>query len=129
MWYAAHIIQYVRFLDGMQDTYPCYENVVLVKANSADEALQAATVIGQTTYGIDYGTGFTWNKRPAEWVFAGIRKLIECSNMDVDMLDAHDSEFRPTHGTEITYSELEVDNAEELRKLVAGAPATIHYER
>lgn len=127
MWFAAHVIQYARFLDGAQDTYPCYENVVLIQANSSDQAMQEAMEIGRALYGPDTDS-FTWNGRPAEWVFAGIRKLIECDNKDVDRTTGREPGFNPEHGTEITYSAMKVDSAEALDKLVAGESVVVRYE-
>ncbi|MDQ2829342.1 MAG: DUF4288 domain-containing protein [Chloroflexota bacterium] len=127
MWYAAHIIQYARFLDGAQDVYPCYENVVLIQADSSDHARQEAARIGQAAYG-PTGGGFTWGGRPAEWVFAGIRKVIQCDNTDVTQPAGQEPGFTPGHGTEVTYSTLEVDSIEALDKLVAGAAVAVRYE-
>jgi len=50
-WYAAHIIQYARFKDGRQDTYPCYENIVLLEAASISAAQEEAVRIGREHYG------------------------------------------------------------------------------
>lgn len=49
-WYAAHIIQYWKFLDGVQDSYPLYENIVLIQAEVADEAWEKANQIGYDVY-------------------------------------------------------------------------------
>jgi len=130
-WYAAHLIQYVRFLDGIQDRYPCYDNVVLIEASSVANAVADAEEIGRTAYGADSGTGFTWDNRPAEWVFAGLRKLIECEDAGVsapDAPDRYDAAFRPGHGTEVTYSEIEVQTRQELIDLVAGQPVHVLYD-
>jgi len=130
-WYAAHLIQYVRFLDGIQDRYPCYENVVLIEASSVADAVASAEEIGQATYGADSGTGFTWDERPAEWVFAGLRKLVECDDTGVSAPgapDRYDADFRPGHGTEVTYSQIEVQTGQELIDLVAGESVRVLYD-
>jgi hypothetical protein len=31
-WFAAHVIMYIAFKDGRQDTYRVWENVVLVES-------------------------------------------------------------------------------------------------
>ena len=41
-WYAAHTLEYARFLDGVQETYSVYENVILIKADTLDDAHQEA---------------------------------------------------------------------------------------
>lgn len=127
-WYAAHIIQYARFLNGEQDTYPCHENIVLIEAESEVRALEEAESIGQAHYGTNYGSSFTWEGRPAEWVFAGIRKLIECDNLDPNLPDSKDQGFRPTHGTEITYSRLLVADQDDLGKLIHGDTVGVVYD-
>jgi len=131
-WYAAHIIQCAKFLDGVQDKYPCYENIVLVEAESPDRAREEAIKIGRTDYDTYQGSSDEkqrswWEGRPVEWVFAGIRKLIACTNMSGE-LSGLDPEFRPNHGTEITYSQLEVDSEDALNKLISGDGVVVLYE-
>ena len=135
-WYAAHIISYVKFKDGIQDRFPLWENVVLIEAESEERALEEAAKIGQSDYDDtddpDDNGDFTWNERPAYWVFAGIRKLIICNpvaSVSVDMnITRDDPDYRPGHGTEVTYSTLEVGTQEELDRLVNGEPVTVLYE-
>lgn len=50
-WYAASIIMLVKFKDGNQDKYPVWENVVLIKASSGDEALELAEKRGREEEG------------------------------------------------------------------------------
>jgi hypothetical protein len=55
---------------------------------------------------------------PATWVFAGLRKLVSCVN----------PEERPEHGTEVTYSQMEVTSEADFKKLVNGEPVMVLYE-
>jgi hypothetical protein len=41
-WFAASAIMYVRFKSGAQDSYPIWENVLLVEAESAVQAHRLA---------------------------------------------------------------------------------------
>ena len=116
-WYAAHVIMHIKFKDGNQDCYPVWENIYLVCGNSNDEAFEKAENIGKEWEGDSLGT-LTWDERPATWVFAGVRKLIECD----------DSNNRPNNGTEITYSQFLVKNKESLDLLVNGEIVDITYE-
>ena len=115
-WYCAHVIMSVRFKDGNQDTYPVWENVVLIEAPSEKEAWEKAEQRAQRYEGDSEGS-FTWGGRPATWVFAGIRKLIM-----TDYLGAP-----PASGTEVTYSEFELATAEDLRKLIDGDSVDVTY--
>lgn len=129
-WYAAHIISYVRFLDGNQDKYPIWENIVLIEAESPDEAYEKAKKIGQDHYdGTATGSGnLRWDGRPGVWVFAGIRKVIRCQDTTATEVTRIEEGERPIHGTEITYSELEVSSEEALTKLLNGDPVIVLYE-
>jgi hypothetical protein len=118
-WYAASVIMYVRYKDGIQDKYPVWENVLLINSASIDEALQKAERIGKDREGDSDGS-LTWGGRPAEWIYAGIRKLMTVSN-------PNDVNNVPDDGAEITYSEFEVANQESLRKLVEGQEVAIQY--
>ena len=116
-WFAAHIVMSVVFKDGVQDSYPLWENIVLLEAGSDDEAEKKAVQKGRDGEGDSDGS-FRWNDRPARWAFAGVRKVIACQ----------DPNSQPRDGVELTYSELVVDDAETLAKLVNGDPVNVRYE-
>lgn len=116
-WYTASIIISIKFKDGKQDAYPLMENVVLIQAATDDEAYEKASKRALAYEGDADGT-FCWNDRPANAVFVGIRKIIECV----------DSDSQPGDGTEITYSMMEVDSEDSLKKLLDGESVAIVYE-
>jgi len=130
-WYAAHIVSYVKFKDGIQDKYPLWENVVLIEAESGNIAHEEAVRIGMSDYDDTDDPeqeSMTWDGRPAYWVFAGIRKLMEVTET-ARTIDRAEAGNRPIHGTEITYSEMQVDSEEDLLKFVEGNPVTVLYEK
>ena len=114
-WYAAHAILYVRFKAGKQRRFPVWENVLLVRARTAREAWRKAQRRAREDQG-DSGGTFRWAGRRAEWVFAGLRKVVAVSAR---------SEGRLGDGDEITYNEYEVDDAAALERLVAGASVSV----
>ncbi len=118
-WYAACIIMVVKFKDGNQDKYPVWENVILVTALSVDEAIKKAEKLGREAEGDSDGT-FTWDERPATWVFAGIRKIMDISSMNP-------GKSRITHGSKITYSRFELDSKESFHKLVNDEDVIVKY--
>jgi hypothetical protein len=124
-WYAAHTIVYAQFNDGIQDTYPTYENVILIEAESVEAArLEAERIARAETNASDV----TVDGRPARLTFAGIRKLVECQDTTIAETERKNEPFRPLHGTELTYSYLVVASAEDFHKLVHGEPALVWYE-
>jgi hypothetical protein len=108
-WYAAHAVLYVKFKDGQQDKYPLWENILLITANSDEEALTKAVQRAKEDEG-DSAETFTWEGRPAEWCFGGLRKLVRCESPDT----------HPTAGTEITYLELEAATQEDFEHFLNG---------
>jgi len=116
-WYSAHIVMLVEFKEGPQQRYPVWENIVLVAANTEAEAFAKAEAHGRADEGDDDGS-FRWGKIPARWVFAGVRKLTEC-------VFASDC---PNDGTEVSYSELELDSREAVEKMVAGKRVQVWYD-
>jgi len=116
-WYAAHAIMYIKFKDGVQDKYPFWENIILIEAETDDEAFEKAETRAREDEGDSQGS-LTYEERPAKWVFAGIRRLVSC----VDILE------QPTDGTEITYLEMEVESEECFTKLLNGEPVKVLYE-
>jgi hypothetical protein len=116
LWYAAHIVMYVKRKDGAGGKTPVWENIVLIKAGSEEEAFAKATQRGKEDEGDDDGT-FRWGDKPAQWVFAGIRKLTLCE----------DPEKRPGDGTEVSYNEMEVESEQAVWKLLEGKPVAVRF--
>jgi hypothetical protein len=115
-WYTAHLILYVKRKDRPQRRYPIWENIVLIKARTEEEAFAKAEQRGKEDEGDDDGS-FRWGGEPARWVFAGVRKLTLCE----------DPEKRPGDGTEVSYTELEVDSEQAVWKLVRGQAVAVKY--
>ncbi len=114
LWYAAHILLYVRRKANPDGKIPVWENIILIEADSEEIALAKAEERGKQDEGDDDGT-FHWGGQPAEWVFAGVRKLTLCE----------DSEKRPGDGSEISYTEMEVNSEQALANLLKGKPAAV----
>jgi hypothetical protein len=123
-WYAAHIILYTKFSDGIQDTYPVWENVLMINAPTSDEAFDRAERKGR--FEASGSEGYTYGGRPATWVFAGIRKLNEC----IEDFDPEEQALggMEVDGTEVTYSSFVLDSATALQQLVAGKSVSLVYE-
>ncbi len=113
-WYAAHILMYVKRKRRTAGPIPGGENVVLIKADSEEEALAKAEQRGKQGEGDDDGT-FRWDGQHAEWVFAGVRKLTLCEDPDK----------RPGDGTELTYTQMEVRSMQGIADLLAGKPSLV----
>ncbi len=124
MWYAAHLIEYLKFEDGKQDSFEVYENIVLIDAPDNQAAFNAAEKLGKT---YEHSTIVGPERRPARWTFAGVRSLTECQDSDPETL-AQPPDFKPKHATEITYLALVVDSEEALQKLINGEEVVITRE-
>ena len=113
-WYAAHLIQYFKYREGRQRSFQVWENIVLVRAASADEAFDKAEQIGREDEADDDET-LRMGNHPAKMVFAGVRKVVLCV----------DPEKRPGDGTEVSYNEMVLRSEEAIRKLAAGEPVPV----
>ena len=113
-WYAAHIILFFRLKKGTQKCFPIWENIVLIRAESEQEAFAKAEELGRQDAGDDEGS-LRIDDKPAELVFAGIRKLVLC----------RDHDRRPTDGIEVSYTEMATRSEEAIHKLVAGEPVSV----
>ena len=110
-WYSAHAILYVQYKSGAQTSFPVWENVYLIEADSSEAALEQAKARALEDEG-DSGGTFMWDDRAAEWVFAGIRKIISVSHLE--------SEGNLSSGDELTYSQLRVNSLQKVKSLAAG---------
>jgi hypothetical protein len=113
-WYAAHIVMYFKQKGGRQKSFPVWENIVLVRGHDADEALAKAEQRGRDELLGDDGS-IRWGGIPAEMKFAGVRKVVLCENR----------ESRPTDGTEVSYTELELGSEKAIRQFVAGESVAV----
>jgi hypothetical protein len=86
------------------------ENVYLIESSDPQLALDVATRRARQEEGDANGT-FTWHDRPAEWVFAGIRKLVAVTVL--------------RGGEELTYSTMVLGSADELRRFSNGRAADV----
>src|SRR5579871_4829533 len=116
-WYAAHIVMVIRLQNGHQTRFPVWENIVLISANSLDEAFVKAEAHGQSDESQE-DEAFTWGGKPARLVFKGVRKLTECVS----------PEERPDDGTEVTFNELELNSAKAVAAFAAGRPTDVRYQ-
>jgi hypothetical protein len=120
-WFVAHIVMVVRFADGIQTSYPVWENVVLYMAESHEEVWDKAAATGRQGEGDDSGS-MIWDDRPARFEFAGVRKVNE-------VIRVGDSEGADiTDGDEVTYSQFVLPDAAALENLVAGDVVCAVYE-
>src|SRR5580698_10239549 len=108
-WYAAHLILYFKRRKGPQARFLVWENIVLIRADSSDEAYDKAEQRGRQEEAIDDET-LTIGGHPSCLVFAGVRKVTLCQ----------DERARPTDGSEISYNELVLRNGAAIKKLVDG---------
>ncbi len=115
-WFAAHLVMYVKLKDRPQNRFAAWENIVLLKADSEDEAFEKAERRGREDEGDDDGS-FRWGGQPATWVFAGVRKLTSCQ----------DAEKRPGDGTEVSFLEMEFGSQEALEQFVAGESVAVRF--
>jgi hypothetical protein len=117
-WFAASAIMYLKFKDGIQDVYPVWENVLLIEADSAEEAQEKACRRAKEDEGDSSGTN-TWKDRPSTWVFAGLRKLLTVAHPDY--------ENRVLDTAEVTFSEFEITSQEDFEALVNGEDVRVLY--
>jgi len=116
-WFTAHLVLYVKFKDRTQKRFPVWENLILVRADSEDEAFAKAEARGREEEGDDDGS-FRWDGEPATWVFAGVRKVTACD----------DPGRRPGDGTEVSYIEMELGSEEAVRRLSEGESVTVRLK-
>lgn len=113
-WYAAHIVMLVQFKEIEQTYFPIWENVILIKASTVEEAFKKAEERAHEDEG-DSDCSFIWDGQSATWVYYGTRKVVTCV----------DPECKPGDGTEVTYSELTIHRKEDLDRFVNGEEVTL----
>ena len=123
MWYCAHAIFYFEFKYEEQDSYLVHENVYLIQAVDESSAMGKAIEIAKENEDLSEDNHLELNEKPVRYLFSGIRKLIIVSNYDKENEDIIES------GVEATYSELEVDNFNQVKKLSEGSFVEVLYRK
>ncbi|HZS89002.1 MAG TPA: DUF4288 domain-containing protein [Chloroflexota bacterium] len=127
-WYAAHLVEYFKVLEGPQSSFLCYERVILIEAENEKRAYEEAERLGRAHAEKERDLDIEERGhplRPAKGVFAGVRKLIECQHVSPETPSG--GPFTRS-GTEITYSRFIVDTEEAAQALAKGEAATVLYE-
>jgi hypothetical protein len=106
---------YLKFVDGIQDEYEVWENIVLFYASTKKEAFEKAKKKGKEDEDLSGTT--TLNGRPTHLVFAGVRKLVSFEDPDSGPID----------GMEVTYSEFRVRTKEDFEKFIKGKSVSVDY--
>jgi hypothetical protein len=104
---------YFKRRKGSQKRFLVWENIVLIRAKTSDEAYEKAEQRGREEAVDDETT--TIGGHPSRLIFAGVRKVTLCQ----------DEDSRPTDGTEVSYNELVVRSETDIKKLVAGKSVAV----
>lgn len=120
MQFCAHVICYFRLKDEPNETYLVHENVYFVYAVDAHSGWSEAERIGKESEDLSPDGHLELNEKKAEYIYAGVRKLIEILH------DGRDS-ASGLHGLELTYSVFESDSLAEIEALVAGDMVELLY--
>lgn len=122
-WFCAHVIIWQQYKDGIQDDYGIWENIYLVKADTAEEAWQKAECKGIEI--TEHDDGLEINGRPARWVYGGVRKLITAIDSSFFECKIHEV---MENIIELTWNEYTVPDKQSLDKLIAGDSVNVNYE-
>jgi hypothetical protein len=124
--FAASIIIWMRGKRGQgvegEEESPCHlwERVLLVRADDPDSAMQKASEFGARDAASNSVDLVDDDGKPSELIFMGVRKLRE--------IDSPGSSGDMTaEVTEVSASEMEVANSDDLVRLARGSPVFVHY--
>lgn len=107
----VHVIVTIRFDDGLQDSYPGWENVYLIQATDRETAARKAEQVARQE-----SERITCNDRPARLNVEGVRKIMDV--LPPGLVD----------GNELTSNEIEVATEADLIALVKGDAVQVKYE-
>jgi hypothetical protein len=121
-WYTASVLISIKPEDYTSGPIQVYENMYLVEASTADDAIKIAEELGRQEGSID-DDGLTIDGKPATRTYEGIRKLISISNPVPFNMDGDP----PTNGTEVTYALYQLADESAVAKLASGEEVEIVY--
>ncbi len=106
-----------------QDVFPNFWKLILTKAIDYNNAAEKAENFQKKVFEI--GIGLTLDDIPAYNEFEGIRKVIELDNSFDLIYNEFYDEYKD--GVEISYSYMEVNSIEALKKLGKGEMVEVNY--
>jgi hypothetical protein len=126
-FFSAHIImyfepigleKYLRDHGGEEGDFVVWENIVLFSGVDAEEVLEKARERGrkEETEGDE---SLTRDDQPMRIVFGGVRKIVECDCSEEGVLG---------EGDELTYSEMIVEDRNDLNKLIHGEEVHVNLQ-
>ncbi|MEN3951237.1 hypothetical protein [Iodidimonas sp. SYSU 1G8] len=118
-WYAAHTIIAFQREDGVGPISVC-ENIYLVCAQNSHSALGKAKLISDNE--VNNNDGTTINGHSAKCIYGGVRKIVTICNERPPQYEA-----RPDDGSEISYIEYELENAEDLKEIISGNSISMNF--
>lgn len=121
MLYCAHAIFYFKLINKDQDSFLVHENVYLIEADDERSAKKISMKIAKDNEDTNEDGHLELNEQKACYLFAGIRKIIEIEPSPAPI----NASGLP--GLELTYSEFEVDNLEQVLALARGDMIEILY--
>lgn len=122
-WFSASVIMYAKVDNDEHESIPVWENIILIEAESFEDAHK----IAQSKAILDASNPdqtLTYDDKPCKILYGGIRKIIECSNDDIE--DDNPSETISS-GTELSYSQFIVKNTNDLNKLINNDDVYLYY--
>jgi len=118
---CAHAIFYFQLLHQKQDTFLVHENVYFVDAIDVDQARMEAIQIAKGNEDLGEDGCLELNEQKVAYIFAGIRKIIELETRPTPI------SYQGMAGLELTYSEFEVDNLDQVFALARGDMVEVLY--
>jgi hypothetical protein len=114
LWFCAHVYTILSDLSDRQfeDRVLLIEDIVLLNSKSIEDALLQANRFGRNEQ--EQLSLISVEGQPMKCKFAGVRKVIK-----TDYVQPNSSlNFEPSDGTEVTFSQFEIAQIEDVKKLV-----------
>ena len=110
---------------GDQKMFPVWENVILIDADSFEEALLEGRKYGEWDNKVQADSKWTLNDQPADNIFAGIRSIKDVSDVLAD-LKLFNTESKCL---EVTCIQYEVDSINKIDELVKGSAVAVNLDQ
>ena len=121
MLYCAHAIFYFKLINQVQESFLVHENIYLIEADDSESARNISIQIAKRNEDFNEDGHLELNEQKVSYLFAGIRKIIEVESSPTP------TSASGLHGLELTYSEFEVDNLDQVFALACGDMVDVLY--
>lgn len=119
-WYSVNLVYYTKFKSGGKYKYRVAETIILVTANSGENARKKGEIYGKTV-SPNLQNEFPELKKQIKWKYLGAR-MFGIVQFDIN------SNGKDFDGADVAHAQIVIKKWRDVQKMMRGEPVKIRFE-